>query len=283
MTYAHSPRLQLWHALNELCPLRLAGSWDQVGPMVDPFIVQTGPERIFLTIDLTEEVYQEAKEANSSVIIAYHPLLFHPLKRLDLSNAISRVSMQAIQDGVAIYSPHSALDAVSGGICDWLSQFFSEFGLTSVVPIESDSLSPHEGAGRLLILARPQTFEQIASHLQHKLGLTYLRVAAPDQLKRGHERIERIALCPGAGAGLFAQCAPVHAGGPQLYFTGEMSHHDVLHRVREGAGVVLTEHTRCERGYLEVYAEQLRTHLSADLCTSVTISKRDQDPLSLYK
>ena len=91
-----SPRADLWRALNALCPLSLAGSWDQVGPMVDPPLsaerAEGAPERIFLTIDLTEEVYEEALTWGASVIIAYHPLLFRPLKRLDQRDAITRVA-----------------------------------------------------------------------------------------------------------------------------------------------------------------------------------------------
>ena len=276
-----SPRAELWKALDQLCPLRLAGGWDQVGPMIDPPIRAKLPERLFLTIDLTEEVYEEARSSGATVIIAYHPLLFRPLARLDQSNAISRVAMSATQDGVAVYSPHSALDAVHGGICDWLVELLAQLSPLSATPIEADPVSPHEGAGRLVTLERPQPFELLASHLRGALHLDYLRVAVAPMLEKEAELIERIALCPGAGGGLFASLSSPHNGGPQLLFTGEMSHHDVLGRVREGGAVILTEHTNCERGYLTRYAERLRETLPVELCESVMVSKLDRDPLYL--
>ena len=299
-----SARAPLWAALNELCPLHLAGSWDQVGPMVDPEPVvdaQSGrgegqkeqerqAERIFLTIDLTEQVYEEAQAWGASVIIAYHPLLFRPLKRLTPHDAITRVAMRAVRDGVAIYSPHSALDAVKGGICDWLCELFEPFGVASSAPIEPSVRSPEEGAGRLITLREPQPLERLAAQLQGGLGLSYLRLAAADALREppkegpeGEGLIERVALCPGAGGGLFASLPHANAGGPQLLFTGEMSHHDVLGRVREGGAVLLTEHTRCERGYLARYAERLREHLPLTLCEAVTCSALDEDPLTLWR
>ena len=277
----HSPRAELWSALDRLCPLRLAGGWDQVGPMIDPPVNEGSPERIFLTIDLTEEVYEEARSLGATVIIAYHPLLFRPLARLDLSNAISRVAMSATRDGVAVYSPHSALDAVSGGICDWLVELCEGVSPLSATPIDADSVSPLEGAGRLITLTNPQPFERIASHLRATLGLSYVRVAVAPAIESGDELIERIALCPGAGGGLFAPLSSPRDGGPQLLFTGEMSHHDVLGQVREGGAVILTEHTNCERGYLTRYAERLRETLPVELCESVMVSKLDRDPLYL--
>jgi len=281
MRSLRSPRAALWEALDALCPLHLAGGWDQVGPMVDPPVTRVGPERIFLTIDLTEEVYEEARELGATVIIAYHPLLFHPLKRLDQRSAISRVAMSAVSDGVAIYSPHSALDAVSGGICDWLVTLFEDRGPLQVAPIEPEPSSPEEGAGRLLTLSHGCTLSELIERVKQGLGLSYLRVAASGELSSEGALVERIALCPGAGGGLFARLPAASAGGPQLLLTGEMSHHEVLGRVREGGAVLLTEHSNCERGYLSRYAARLSSALPTELCAAVLISARDRDPLSL--
>lgn len=248
--------------------------------MIDPLAGDPRPETLFLTIDLTEEVYAEARSLGASVIIAYHPLLFRPLPRLDQSNAISRVAMMAVRDGVAVYSPHSALDAVKGGICDWLVECCQALSPLTATPIEVDPVSSREGAGRLVNFERPQALNALTRHLQAALQLKYLRVAAAPPIREGAELIQRLALCPGAGGGLFASLPSPAQGGPQLYFTGEMSHHEVLGRTREGGAVILTEHTNCERGYLTRYAERLRA-LPAELCQAVHVSTLDRDPLSL--
>ncbi|MBM4290542.1 MAG: Nif3-like dinuclear metal center hexameric protein [Deltaproteobacteria bacterium] len=284
-----SPRAALWEALQRLCPLHLAGAWDQVGALIDPPRLGGDArgaggargERLFLTIDLTEPVFEEAAAWGATVILAYHPLLFHPLRRLDARSAISRVALRAVQAGVAVYSPHSALDAVAGGVCDWLAGAFEPFGVRDLRPLEPCAASPAEGAGRSLRLERPQPLPALLGAIQGLLRLPYLRVAASEDLRAGG-LVERVALCPGAGGGLFEGLPHAAEGGPQLLLTGELRHHEVLARVREGGAVALTEHTRCERGYLPLLAARLRAALPVGLCESVEVSRVDEDPLSLY-
>ena len=290
-----SPRAELWRDLGTIAPLHLAGSWDNVGPLIDPPKRSDCAERLFLTIDLTERVFEEAIRWGATVIIAYHPPIFGGLKRLDLSDHLGRVILRAIQAGVAIYSPHSALDAVDGGLCDWLSIPFACLssggklnadealslieegtplsGLSEIQPLDPSPLSPKEGAGRLITLSAPQPLESILSALKAHLEIDYFRVACAERIRDGIDQIKTIALCPGAGGSLFAGRTE-----PDLFFTGEMSHHDILHRVREGAAVILTEHTRCERGFLPVWAARLSSKFSID----VQCSQLDDDPLTLW-
>lgn len=50
-------------------------------------------------------------------IVAYHPPIFRPMKRLTQSDVKQDIVMKAIARGVGIYSPHTACDnCVDGGI-----------------------------------------------------------------------------------------------------------------------------------------------------------------------
>ncbi|KAI1292051.1 NIF3-like protein 1 [Halotydeus destructor] len=105
--------------LNELVPLQLAEGWDNVGLLVEP----SEPHRvrnIFLTIDLTEKVFEEAVKKKANMIISYHPPIFRPLKSLTQRSWKEKLMVQCIESRIAVYSPHTALDAVKGGINDWL-------------------------------------------------------------------------------------------------------------------------------------------------------------------
>ena len=261
-------RDRLWTVLEELVPLKYAGSWDNVGRLLDPYCIDR-PQKIFLTIDLTEAVYSEAVEWGATEIVAYHPPIFGGLKRLTYDTDQGRVLLRAAQDGIGIYSPHSALDAIKEGMCDWLaSPFFS----SDSTPIEPASDDPKVGAGRIITLTHPLTLHECLSRLQSILKLSYMRVASGIS-DRESATISKIALCPGSGGSLFN---PLR--GPQLFVTGEMQHHDVLHRVREGNAVILTEHTRCERGYLPIFAKMIKAHVECP----VKISNVDEDPLNIW-
>ena len=82
-------------------------------------------------------------------------------------------------------------------------------------------------------------------------------------------------MCPGAGGSLFKSLP-----NPDLLVTGEMSHHDVLAHVEKGTAVILTEHTRCERGFLKILFEE---YLSQALSVTVVLAQSDDDPMYLYQ
>lgn len=112
------PLADIVRALGRIAPLALAEPWDKVGLLVagDGRPVA----RALLAIDVTPEVLAEAVASRADLVIGYHPLLFKPLERLDGATWQGRVAIDALRAGVAIYSPHTALDAVEGGVNDWL-------------------------------------------------------------------------------------------------------------------------------------------------------------------
>jgi putative NIF3 family GTP cyclohydrolase 1 type 2 len=98
-----------------------AEDWDRVGLHVgDPARDLAGP--VLLTIDLTERVLDEAIGLRASAIVAYHPPIWKPLDRITSATATERIVRGAIEAGIAVYSPHTALDAAAGGVTDWLTE-----------------------------------------------------------------------------------------------------------------------------------------------------------------
>ncbi len=106
---------QIGEFLEKIAPLSGAESWDNVGLLVGDREQEI--HRILLAIDYTAEVAEEAKNAECDLIVAYHPPIFQAIKRLQSGSLI----FDAIRRGVAIYSPHTALDAAAGGTNDMLA------------------------------------------------------------------------------------------------------------------------------------------------------------------
>src|SRR5688572_21889559 len=113
--------------LETLAPLAHAEPWDNVGLLVDPGVDRRDrtkpPEvhKVLLCVDLTDEVLAEATEREVDLIVSYHPPLFEPVKRLRHSVPAERIVLGASRAGIAVYSPHTALDAAPGGVNDWLA------------------------------------------------------------------------------------------------------------------------------------------------------------------
>jgi dinuclear metal center YbgI/SA1388 family protein len=76
---------------------------------------------VLLTIDLTRAVADEAIALNSSIIVAYHPIIFRGLKALTFDNSQQQTLLRLASHGISVYSPHTAVDAAPGGLGDWLA------------------------------------------------------------------------------------------------------------------------------------------------------------------
>ena len=114
-------------AIENIAPPSLAESWDNVGLLAgDP---NQEISRILLTIDYSPAVAEEGRANKCDLVIAYHPPIFQPLKRVVAGSAV----FEAIRRGVAIYSPHTALDVAEGGTNDMLADVL---GLTDRRPLK---------------------------------------------------------------------------------------------------------------------------------------------------
>lgn len=259
-------------ALEAIAPLRLAAPWDNVGLLVEPPGRARSVRRILLTIDCTAAVVAEAEAVGCELIVSYHPPIFAGLKALRGSEARTGGLLRAAAAGIAIYSPHTALDAVPGGLNDWLSE---AFGRADACPLEASEQGPAgAGQGRRLRLARAMSVPTVLARLSAHLRAPHLRVARPVGARRA---VRDVALVPGAGGELLV--AHAHTASVDLVFTGEMRHHDVLALVELGCVVVLAEHTSSERGYLP----RLRAALGAQLGRGVRVSlaKADREILEM--
>jgi dinuclear metal center YbgI/SA1388 family protein len=105
--------------IEELAPARLAQPWDNVGLLVgdkeDDF------RSAMLTIDLTNDVLEEAKKNGTDLILAYHSVIWDGLKNVT-SDGPGKMVYEAIRAGIAVYSIHTSLDAAAGGVNDGLAE-----------------------------------------------------------------------------------------------------------------------------------------------------------------
>jgi len=110
---------ELIRAVGGIAPAHLAEPWDNTGLLVgDPNAGLTGP--ILLTIDLTDDVLAEAIRLDAGAIISYHPPIFSAVKSLTTASREGRIVLACAARGIAVYSPHTALDAAPRGLAEWL-------------------------------------------------------------------------------------------------------------------------------------------------------------------
>jgi dinuclear metal center YbgI/SA1388 family protein len=100
--------------LDEAIPLSYQEDYDNAGLQLGDGENETASA--ILTIDITEAVLDEAAAANCGLIISHHPLIFSPIKKIAGRNQAERIISGAIKKNIAIYSAHTNLDMLEGGV-----------------------------------------------------------------------------------------------------------------------------------------------------------------------
>jgi dinuclear metal center YbgI/SA1388 family protein len=248
--------------LHEIAPPELAAEWDNVGLLLQPNARPVRVARVLLAIDLPLAVAEEAVAARAQLVVAYHPPIFQGLKRLHADGGVQAALLRVAAAGIAVHSPHTALDAAPSGLADWLV----ECVLGGAVPAELRPLGDGE-FGRLVRLAAPVPFATLLQRCKRRFGVRTLQVARPAKVLA---KVRSIAVAAGAGGSV------LRGADADVLVTGEMSHHDALAAVAAGRSVVVAGHSNTERGFLPVLRKRLRAAFGGDL--DVRISKADRDP-----
>ncbi|HYT92328.1 MAG TPA: Nif3-like dinuclear metal center hexameric protein [Gemmataceae bacterium] len=106
--------------LKQFAPTDLAADWDNVGLLLGDTAAPV--QRVMTCLTLSPDVAAEAVESGVQLIVTHHPILFRAVKRLTTATPEGRTLLALIRGGVAVYSPHTALDNTAGGINDLLSR-----------------------------------------------------------------------------------------------------------------------------------------------------------------
>ena len=100
--------------IESVAPLAYQESYDNSGLIIG--CTDDDISGILITLDVTEDIVDEAISKKLNLIIAHHPIIFSGLKKLNSKNYIERCVAKAIKNDIAIYAAHTNMDGVFGGV-----------------------------------------------------------------------------------------------------------------------------------------------------------------------
>lgn len=222
---------ELYGIIDKVVPKELSCEWDNDGRMVVPCTEKT-VEKILICLDVTEEAVDYAIEKGFDCIISHHPLIFSPLKAVDADNHICRKVCKLIKNDIAVFSFHTRLDSVGGGVNDALAD---EIGLREVTKFSDVGRIAHCPPEELCgFVAR------VKERLSSDRPLVYVD---------GGKKVSRVAIVGGSGKGYLEEAVE---NGCDTFITGEMPF-NCEHDAKElginliCAGHYYTENLVCKR------------------------------------
>lgn len=200
--------------IEQYAPLSLQESYDNAGLQVgNP---ETPVSAILLCLDVTEETLKEARERRCNLIVSHHPLIFRGLKQLTGADQTQRIVMEALKDGIAIYSAHTNLDSTVEGVSYEMAHQLNLKKLQVLVPSESN---PRVGLGIVGEYENPVPRLEFLRKAKESFGVKALRYSGQTE----RLVIRKVALCGGSGASFITDAI---ASGADAYLSGDFKYHD---------------------------------------------------------
>jgi len=238
--------------IENLAPLSYAYKWDNVG-------LQLGSKEdsvtvVLTTLEITEDILDEAIKNNVNMIITHHPMIFSPLKNITKEDMKGKLIYKAIQNNISIYATHTNIDAASGGLNDYIAdrlnikdtKILEEVG-NNIYSIEDEESS--NGIGRVGRLNDPKTLAELVTEIKEQINIKYIRVAGDLEAT-----IENVAVINGSGADLIQSAI---YKGCQCVITGDVKYHDAQDAISQGINVIDIEHYHSEKFFANFLADYL--------------------------
>ncbi len=148
---------QLIQLFEQFSPKAYALEGDKVGLQIGA--LNGTVETVFVALDVTEEVVEEAIANNVHLIIAHHPPIFRPLKKIMTDTPAGRMIAKLIKHDIAVYAAHTNLDVAKGGVNDLLAEALGLKNPQVLVPTFEDHLK------KLVVFVPEENAEQIREAL----------------------------------------------------------------------------------------------------------------------
>ncbi|HNW97347.1 MAG TPA: Nif3-like dinuclear metal center hexameric protein [Bacteroidales bacterium] len=100
--------------LESIAPLALQESYDNSGLIIgNP---NDEVSKALITLDVTEEIIDEAISKKCQLIISHHPLIFGNISKIRPDNYTGKCIIKAIKNNISIYAIHTNFDNIDNGV-----------------------------------------------------------------------------------------------------------------------------------------------------------------------
>ena len=207
--------------ITEVAPIHWQESYDNSGLLVGD--ANALVDKVLLTLDLTEEVIDEAIENSFHLVISHHPLIFKGLKNILVDDTTGRIITKAIKHDISIAAMHTNIDNSFYGVNRVLAE---QLGLKDLQILRSSQQSAvsgqqleiQVGSGMAGVLENEMSENDFLKLIKEKLNVAAIRHS--ELLGRP---VKKVAICGGSGAFLINDAKRC---GADVYVTADLKYHD---------------------------------------------------------
>lgn len=216
--------------LGEIAPFEMKMDFDNVG-----FLAGNSTDevtKIMASLDITDEVIDEAEEKGANLIVSHHPMFFS-LKNVTDEDMTGKRVMRLLRKGMNAICMHTNLDAAKGGVNDLLAK---KAGLTDIELLCVDGVTKDGEeycVGRVGQLREPMPMEEYLTRIKYALqagGLRYHSAGIP---------VKKVAVVGGSGMSMISE---VLKKGCDTFITSDIKYDAFLDARAGGYNLIDADH-----------------------------------------
>lgn len=236
--------------LEAIAPVSYAEEWDNVGFLAGRREKEV--QTVFIALDATDEVIDEAIEVGADMILTHHPLIFKPLTRVNTDDFIGRRVVRLLQNDICYYAMHTNFDVK--GMADAAAE---EMGLLQpkVLMVTAENGQKKEGIGRYGKLKEVLSLADCAAYVKEVFRLEHVNVYGDLETP-----ITVAAISPGAGKSVLKDAV---AAGVDVLITGDVDHHTGIDLQAQGVCVIDAGHYGIEKIFVPYMKDFLKKEISS--------------------
>lgn len=235
---------EIIESLERFAPTSLQEPYDNAGIQIGD--TETDIKGILISLDVTEEILDEAIGKGCNMIVTHHPLLFRGLKQIAGKDYVQRTVAQAIKNDIVIYSAHTNLDKCADGVSWKMAELLGLENVSVLVP-EGDG---NVNAGLGCVGELPAEIAETEALLLVKKAFNAGCVRHTAITGR---MVRRIAVCGGSGSEFIDDAIRAQA---DIYVTADVKYHEFF-RAENKMIIADIGHFESERATKDVFYAQI--------------------------
>ncbi len=240
--------------LEELSPVSYAEGWDNPGLLAGR--KEKEIKKIYIALDATTDVIEEAIRQGADMLLTHHPLIFKGIKKVNTDDFVGRRILRLIQKDICYYAMHTNFDVM--GMADAAADVL-HLKKREVLEITFEDEIAKEGFGRIGKMPQIMTLDECAAYVKKVFGIEWVKVFGD-----GDMEIETAAVLPGSGKSMIESAI---SKGADVLITGDIDHHDGIDAWERKMAVIDAGHYGLEQIFVSYMEEYIKRELGGlEIC-----------------
>ncbi len=238
--------------LEEIAPNCYAESWDNPGLLVGRSDREV--DCVYIALDATETVIDQAIACKAQMIITHHPMIFSALKQINDKDFISRRVLTMIENGISYFAMHTNFDVSK------MAELCSKRLDLTHVEVLDETIAPNTfgnesalGIGSVGEFQEKQTLQDLARKVKDVFDIPSVKIFGDMD-----KAVSKVGICPGSGKHMAGAAL---AKGCECLITGDIDHHEGIDANSNGLMIIDAGHHGLEHIFVEYIADYLGAHL----------------------